>query len=156
MARGNVSRRKNPASNYRGAIFSCDDPVVYFVGNTANDLVKIGRSTEFRMRFMRMASQSPVPLIVYGVLACSSVGQSAKVEKAVHTMLTRANRHSHGEWFRIPISGVGDLARRLSSFGGRFIAADYESEIVTGDEQRPESGFAKAAHPRYEISTPAV
>src|SRR5687768_5553527 len=114
MAREKVSRRKHHVTAYRDDIFALDGAVVYFVGTSANALVKVGRSTEFRTRFMRMASQSPVPLQVYGLLLFDEDHQARKAEKAIHTMLTHAGRHSHGEWFRIPMESVTKLAKHFA------------------------------------------
>jgi len=144
MAKVIVSRRNNRVTALSDPIFNVVGSVVYFVGTPANDLVKIGVTDNFRDRFTHMASASPVSLAVYGLLTFKDRPSARKAEKAIHTLLTRGNRHSHGEWFRLPVDGLQPLVSRFSHLGVPFIQCTVASVVLDrADMPRDETYWRK-------------
>lgn len=154
MARKNVARKNNRVTAYQDEIFRVAGPVVYFVGTTANELVKVGHTNSgFRTRFGRLAAQSPVPLMALGVLLFSSADGAKKAEAAIQTMLTNGGRHSHGEWYRLPSDGVQAIVKHFRKLGIIYMGATGAFSVVQEtDLTARELYFASLAAPQSGMS----
>jgi hypothetical protein len=79
---------------------------VYLIGNSANTLVKIGRSIDVQARLAKLQTMSPVKL----TLLWQTLG-GAELEKALHRRFD--SRRAHGEWFSFPEGDVVDQVVRI-------------------------------------------
>lgn len=158
MARKDVVRKNNRVTSYQDAIFQSEGPVVYFVGTTANDLVKVGHTVAgFRQRFARIASQSPVPILALGILMFTTGDASQKAEAAIQIMLTKGNRHSHGEWYRLPISGIQSIANHFAKLGVRVVLSDCAGSVVQETcESEQEIYFKSLVAPRMGMAAAQI
>ncbi len=75
---------------------------VYFIASRCNRFVKIGISNNPERRLLDIAAMSPVPVRLLGYLP----GWRAD-EMALHSHY--AERHSHGEWFNLSPSMLGEI-----------------------------------------------
>jgi hypothetical protein len=66
---------------------------VYFIEAPGHDLIKIGRSVSAKGRFIALATMSPVPIRLLGVIRDST----HEHERHLHLAFAAARRH--GEWF---------------------------------------------------------
>lgn len=149
MARKNVARKNTPVTAYRDEIFNVDGPLVYFIGTPTNDLVKVGYTTvSFRSRFGRLAAQSPVAVMALGALRFSTVEGARRAEDAIHVMLTKGGRHSHGEWYRLPISGIRSIAGYFQNLGVTYVdASPVVSSVQEADMSEKDAYLASLAEP---------
>lgn len=107
------------------------EPVVYFVGNEANALIKIGRTISGHVRLKSLQIGSPVRLFVVREIDCPTPAWATALETAMHRWF--ASERRIGEWHAVTMEQIDDLLARepLVVIGGIAYPRALERVILT-------------------------
>lgn len=90
-------------------------------------LLKIGRTNRPKARLSAHQIGSPIPLIFAGVWSVKTAAISVRLETACHRKFK--DRHSHGEWFAVPVDAVAAFVAEMAREQSILFAAAFDGTI---------------------------